>query len=104
MDLNKLERKLIAAARADAPSDRVPYAFEKRVIAHLTGRAALDRAGVWANALWRAVAPCFGIMLVLSAWSFFTGSANAPAADLSQDFENTVFAAADQDQPVDSTW
>ena len=29
MNLAELERKLIAAARANPPSDRVPYAFEK---------------------------------------------------------------------------
>ena len=104
MNYETLQTKLISAAKANPPSENVPYCFEKRVMAHLTGRAALDRAAIWANALWRAVAPCFAIMLLLSAWSFFTGSANGPAADLSQDFENTVFAAVDQDQPVDSTW
>src|SRR5712691_5647518 len=102
MDLTELERKLIAAARADAPSDRVPYAFEKRVMSRLTGRVTLDRAGAWANALWRAAAPCFAIMLLFGAWSLFTGSANIPVTDLSQDLENTVFAAVDQDQPVDT--
>ena len=101
MDLIELQRKLIATARKDVPSDRVPYAFEKRVMARLTARPALDYAAVWANALWRAATPCVAIMLLLSAWSFFAGSANAPATDVSQDFENTVFAAVDQDQPVD---
>jgi len=104
MDLTELERKLLAAARTDTPSDRVPYAFEKRVMAHLIGRPALDRATAWANALWRGAAPCVVIMLLLGAWSFFAGSANAPVTDLSQDFENTVFAAVGQDQPVESTW
>src|SRR5882724_3129236 len=102
MDLTQLQRRLVAAARMDAPSDRVPYAFEKRVMARLIVRPALDHATVWANALWRGLAPCVAIMLLLSAWSFFAGSANAPVTDLSQDLENTVFAAVDQDQPLDS--
>ena len=104
MDFTELHRKLITAARRDVPSDRVPYAFEKRVMAHLGSRRALDHATTWANALWRAVAPCAAIMLLLSAWSFFVGQANAPVTDLSQDFDNTVLAAVDQDQPADSTW
>ena len=28
----------------------------------------------------------------------------APTSDLSQDFENTLLAAVDQDQPADSAW
>lgn len=104
MDLTELQRKLVSAARIDAPSDRVPYAFEKRIMARLTAPPALDRAAIWANALWRAVAPCIAIMLLLSAWSFFIRPAKAPVTDLSQDLENTVFAAVDQDQPADSTW
>jgi len=102
MDLIELQRRLVAAARKDIPSDRVPYAFEKRIIARLSARPALDRAAAWANALWRGLGPCVAIMLLLSAWSFFAGPAKAPVADLSQDLENTVFAAVDQDQPVDS--
>ena len=38
MNLAELERKLIAAARANPPSDRVPYAFEKRIMARLAAR------------------------------------------------------------------
>ena len=66
MDLDKLQRKLIAVARA--------------------------------------VAPCVAIMLLLGAWSLFTPSAKVPSGDLSQEIENTLLAAVDQDQPADSTW
>ena len=71
MNLAELERKLIAAARAHAPSDRVPYAFEKRIMAHLATRPMRDHWELWGRALWRAAAPCVAIMLVLGAWSFF---------------------------------
>jgi len=104
MDSSELHRKLIAAARTHRPSDHVPYAFEKRVMAHLNTRPLLDASAAWAGALWRAVAPCVAIMLLLSAWSFFEGQVKAPVTDLSQDFDNTVLAAVDQDLPVDSTW
>ncbi|HWH72536.1 MAG TPA: hypothetical protein VNT26_24455 [Candidatus Sulfotelmatobacter sp.] len=104
MDLDKLQHKLITAARSAAPSDRVPYAFEKRVLAQLKAQAPVDAWAVWGRALWRATAPCIAIMVLLSAWSFFGPTASAPGTDLSQEFENTVLAAADQDQPTDSTW
>jgi hypothetical protein len=103
MNLADLERKLIAAARANPPSERVPYTFEKRILALLAARSLEDNWGLWARALWRAVAPCVAIMLLLGAWSFF-GPASAPPNDLSQDLEQTLLAAVDQDQPADSTW
>ena len=104
MNLGPLERKLIAAARANPPSDRVPYAFEKRIMARLATRPVVDDWALWARALWRAAAPCVAIMLVLGAWSFFAPPASTSANDLSQDLEKTLLAAVDQDQTVDSTW
>jgi hypothetical protein len=104
MNLAQLERKLIAAARTHPPSDQVPYAFEKRILARLAARPVLDGWELWARALWRAAAPCVAIMLLLSAWSLFGPQSSAPANDLSQDLEQTLLAAVDQDQPADSTW
>ena len=46
MNLAELERKLIAAARANPPSDRVPYAFEKRIMARLAARSPCRWLGV----------------------------------------------------------
>ncbi len=74
MNLAELERKLIAAARANPPSDRVPYAFEKRILARLPARPLADGWELWGRALWRAAAPCVAIMLLLGAWSFFAHS------------------------------
>jgi hypothetical protein len=104
MNLAELERKLMAAARANPPSDRVPYAFEKRIMANLAARPMADGWELWGRALWRAAAPCVAIMLLLGAWSFYTMQASAPATDLSQDLEQTLLAAVDQDQPADSAW
>ena len=53
MNLAELERKLIAAARANPPSDRVPYAFEKRIMARLAAWPVADSWALWARALWR---------------------------------------------------
>ena len=104
MNLAELERKLIAAARSRPASDAVPYAFEKRIMAHLKTRAVIDQWSLWARALWRAAAPCVAIMLLLGGWSLLAPTSTAPGIDLSQQFENTVLAAADQEQPADSAW
>jgi len=52
--------------------------------------------------LWFAAAPCVAVMLLLSAWSFFGQPANPTSSDLSQEFENTVLAAVDQEPAPDS--
>jgi hypothetical protein len=105
MNLPELNKKLIAAARNNPPSDRVPYAFEKRIMARLNEPVALDHWAFWSRALWRGAAPCVAIMLLLSAWSVFAPTTRAPATDLSQDIENTLLAAVDADQPSgDSIW
>jgi hypothetical protein len=99
MNLDDLQRKLIAAARAHTPSSTVPYAFERRIMNRLKGLGVADFWGFWATALWRAAGPCVGLALVLAAWSFLSGPPSAPGPDLSQEFENTVLAAANVDQP-----
>jgi hypothetical protein len=104
MNVDELQRKLIAAARANPPSDRVPFAFEKRIMARLAARPRLDEWALWSRALWRAAAPCFAIMVLLSAWAYFVPNPSTPVNDLSQEMENTLFAAIDQDQPADSGW
>jgi hypothetical protein len=102
MDVSELHKKLIAAARADRPGDTVPYAFERRIMARLGSVSATDPAAEWARALWRAAAPCVGVMLVLGAWVFLAPSdPSALTGDLSQEFENTVLAAVTQ---TDSAW
>jgi hypothetical protein len=104
MNLAGLQRKLIAAARANPPSDRVPFAFEKRILSQLRARPMLDWRGLWAGALWRAAVPCVAVMVLLSAWSFFDPGSSQSANDLSQEMENTILAAVDQEPGVDSTW
>lgn len=97
MDLDKLERRVIETARGAVPSDAVPYAFEKRVMAQIRGRLAEDPWNNLARALWRAAAPCVGITVLLAAWTILEPDFGSPANDLSQDFENTVMAAVVQD-------
>ena len=95
MNVVDLEKKLIQAARQDKPSDKVPYAFEKRIMAFLEPLPTPDCWGMWAGALWRAAVPCLVLTLLLTAWSFVP--ATTPSSDnLSQEMDNTVLAAIDQ--------
>jgi hypothetical protein len=93
MNLSELHRKLISAARANPPGDSVPYTFEKRVLARLSGRPAPDFWGLWAHGLSRAAGLCAVAALLLTAWSYsLPGSSSEP---LSQDVQTTLLAAVD---------
>src|SRR5262249_39605407 len=108
MNLESLRQKLLATARANPPEDRVPYAFEKRIMARLSHQPALDAAAVWALGLWRAAAPCVAIALLLSVWSFVGVPNLAPgpgeAPDLPRHFEAAMPAAVTADEPAEEIW
>ena len=99
MNVHELHSKLIAAARQQRPRDSVPYGFERRIINRLKGLGVPDVWGLWAGALWRAAAPCVVLALAVTAWSLLNNSSGVSSGDLSQEFENTVLAAANFDQP-----
>jgi len=82
MNIEKLQKKLLAVARQDAPSDRVPYAFEKRIMARLRQAPAADAWVYWGRMLWRATAPCVAVMVVLSVWTFYSASGNGSEVNL----------------------
>ena len=99
MNENELQKKLIAAARAHTPSDHVPYAFEKRIIALIPTMKPTDSTAAWVRGLWQAAISCAAIAIVCGTWSFFNPSSNT-GDDLSQNFETTLLASVDQsDQP-----
>ena len=95
MNLDALQKKLLAAARAHPPGEQVPYAFEKRIMARLTSAAPVDAWTLWGHALWQAAASCLAIMLLSSAWTLWSTWSSRSAPDFSQDFETAVFAMAD---------
>jgi hypothetical protein len=101
MKLMDLQTKLLGAARREPVRDQVPYAFEQRIMARLPLRAEQDRWGVWAQALWRAAAPCVAIMLLLTAWSISAPEAPGPVGDLNLEIEQAVMAASDQEPAPD---
>ena len=103
MNLPELQKKLIAAARLQPPDDRVPYAFEKRIMARLAERAGMDHWVLWARGLWRAAAACVTVAVVLGAVSLCLPARTDTANDLSQDFENTLLASADLPENASTT-
>lgn len=96
MNIGELQKKLIAAARANPPGDGVPFAFERRVTALLAARTADENLVLWVRGLWRAAASCIAIALLIGTWTLFSPATSASTVDLSQNFENTLLAAVDQ--------
>ncbi|MCP5518295.1 MAG: hypothetical protein H7A45_13655 [Verrucomicrobiales bacterium] len=95
MDIAKLQAKLLAAARHEPADDRVPYAFEQRIMARIRRRGSLDRWGVWARWMWQAAVPCLGLTVVLCALAFSTRPQSASRPPLSEQFETAFYAALD---------
>ena len=95
MNEMELQKKLIRAARAHTPDERVPYAFEKRIMALLPATVPTDDAVAWVRGMWQAAVSCAAIALLCGAWAFFNPAANT-GDDLSQNFESTLLASVDQ--------
>lgn len=104
MNIDELQRKLITAARSHPPSDRVPYAFEKRIMERLRKPAQADHWSVWGQALWRAAAPCVAIMLLFTAWTVLSPSAAPTDGDIGQELENTVMASFEAEPSSELNW
>jgi anti-sigma-K factor RskA len=96
MNLAELQKKLIAAARLNPPGEQVPYAFEKRILAHIATRGVADQWMFWTRGLWRAAVSCMAVAAVCGAISLFMPAPSDNGNDLSQDFENTLLASVDQ--------
>jgi len=96
MNIAELQRKLTAAGRHQPPDDRVPYAFEKRIMARIAERKAVSGRVLWARGLWRAAVSCLVLAAVSGAVLLFAPATRDNNNDLSQDFENTLLASVDQ--------
>jgi hypothetical protein len=100
MNLIELKKKLLAAARLNPPSDRVPYAFEKRIMARLTAQPLLDTWTFLTRGFWRAATPCIAVAVLMGAWALFAPLENPTTGTLAQDFENTLLVAVNQDSNI----
>jgi hypothetical protein len=93
MNLELLRQKLLRAARITRTSEAIPYAFEKRVMARLGGRGMPDAWATWSALLWRAVAPCSVLLLlVVGISSLVVGSG---PGDLGDELDAVLIADLD---------
>jgi hypothetical protein len=93
MNLLGLQQKLIAVARNNPPSDAVPYAFEKRIMALLPRTPVMDVWGLWAHGLTRAAVCCAAAAMLFGTVTYFLPPKQSD--NLSQDVETALLAAAD---------
>jgi hypothetical protein len=102
MQVEQLQKKLIAAAKRAAPPDHVPYAFEKRIMARIGRTAPLSCWALWGRPLWGAAASCVAITALCGLW-FLTASVHSNNSDnFSQDFERVIFSSVNQ--RVEDAW
>ena len=95
MDLEKLQQKLMAVAKVFPPSEHVPYAFEKRIMARLAAPLKVDEWALCGRWLWRAVTPCMSIMAALGVWVLTTMQPEPESQNLEQAIENTLLSSDD---------
>ena len=85
-------------ARIIGSDERVPYAFEKRILTRLKSLHPQDISAMLSSLMWRAALSCLAISLITGAAISFAGSS---AGDLfASDLERTVLAPVD----VEDTW
>ncbi|HZM04152.1 MAG TPA: hypothetical protein VFC44_14160 [Candidatus Saccharimonadales bacterium] len=93
MNLNELHAKLVKVARKNPPTDRVPYAFEKRIMSRLASPAPANDWALWGRPLWRAAVSCVAITILCGVWSMATARpVESTTESFSQDLEAAVFA------------
>jgi hypothetical protein len=95
MNMAELQKILLAAARANPPSDNVPYAFEERIMAQLAAKPAFDILATWNRTLWRAAAPCVAVTLLLGAWTRFAQHTDSSREALAADLESSLYLPFD---------
>ncbi len=95
MKMAELQQKLLDAARANPPSDNVPYAFEGRIMAHLAAKPAFDILATWNRTLWQAAAPCVAVTLLLGAWTHFAQRTDGSRETLATDLESSLYLPFD---------
>lgn len=90
--------QLFRSARSLQSEEGIPFAFEKRIMAHLAGAKPADFWSACAGMMWRAALSCILISAIAGAAVSF---ADHSRADLfATDLERTVLAPVD----VDDSW
>ena len=98
MNLPELSRTLLAAARRVPRDERVPYAFEQRVMARLQ---AAPPAVLWAalvRSLWYGAAACALVAVLLNVWSAPAAQDEEHAHAFSRGVEDCLLAPTSADE------
>lgn len=88
-------QNFLRLARSIPDDSRVPYSFEKRILARIRQASSPqpDLSATWAKFLWKAAAVCLAISLATGVLaSFIDAPAPAPPSILSIELEETVLA------------
>jgi len=105
LEAGSADEQFLRLARNLPDNGRIPYAFEKRIMARLRELLTPDPLTHWSRMLWRAAAPCLGVMML--AMFFSAGKpAEAPADTAAiepqaADFETVMLATFDD---LEHTW
>lgn len=91
-------RQITNAARYLVDDQRVPYAFEKRIMAHLRGAKVGDLWSAWSGTMWRAAFSC--VLISVLAGAAVTVADPSRGELFASDLERTVLAPVD----VDDSW
>ena len=77
--IDNILAKMLTESR-EVANDRVPYVFEKRVMAHIkeAPQMTLSTWAQWSQGLWRSVIPCFAIMILVAVWTNTPSTSNQP--------------------------
>ena len=87
---NSQLQSIFGMARAMPPDDRVPFAFEKRIMARIR-EAASDPWAAWSGLMWRAALAC--VIVSLGVGLLSTTSQEPRSSELvASDLEEVVFA------------
>ena len=96
MNIQNLHSNLIEAAKKLPEDDRVPYSFEKRIMANLQSTPQPDSMALWARGLWQATVPCLALMVAIGTWSVIDSN-QVPIVDpLAADLELTMLQPFDE--------
>ena len=115
LETSSARERFLKFARNLPGNEHVPYAFEKRIMARIRELLTPDPLAFWSRMLWRAVAPCFGVMILAALFStkeptaaFIDQAAFDPAETTTEtvdpestDFETVMLASFDD---LEYTW
>lgn len=87
----RLRETLLASARLREADERVPFGFERRILAALARPSVVDPWLACSRVFWRAAVLGLAITLLSGGWAYYLNRANPDAVDL----EHTLLATVE---------